>query len=90
VGDIVQAEARGLVVDLETGKAFLPVDAWEDFAQRWVAEIMRRCEVPTEERLSRAILRANGAAWSQTFCNAVAYKVLSPALNKSCTAPAVA
>ena len=82
IGDIMQAEARGLVVDLETGKAFLQAASWEDFAERWVREIVGRHEQPTAERLSRAIYKANCGTWSTTFCNAVAYKTLSPALAK--------
>lgn len=84
VGDIAQAEARGLIVDLETGKAFLQVASWEDFAERWVMEMLGRHEQATAERLSRAIFRASGGMWSTTFCNAVSCKVLTPALNKSC------
>lgn len=86
VGDIVQAEAKGLVVDLDNGKAFLQVASWQDFTERWVREIVRRKETPTEDRLSRAIYRANGGAWSRTFCNAVAYKTLAFAVEKVCTA----
>lgn len=90
VGDIIQAETRGQVVDLQSGRAFRQADSWMDFAERWVVEIERRGEIPSAERLAAAVGRACGGGWSVTFCNAVAWKVLSPALERVCTVQAVA
>jgi hypothetical protein len=80
VQGIACVEVAGRIVDLTTGKSFVQVDSWVDFAERWVQEIERRGEVPSEERLARAIYRANAGKWSTTFCNAVAYKTLPLAM----------
>ena len=79
---IASMEQRGVIVELVNGSMFLQHNSWQDFADRWVAEIVRRGQVPSEEGLAAAIHRTGDCDWSMTFCRAVAFKTLPEALGK--------
>jgi hypothetical protein len=87
---VVWMEGSGWIVDLGSGEAFRQVESWSDFAERWLAEMARRGEVPTAMRMGQAIKRAQGERWSLTFCNLVAIKVFNEALEKWCDVQIVA
>jgi hypothetical protein len=85
LADVLWVERCGLVVDLETGERFFPVDKWSDFGDRWVREIVRRGERPTVERFASAIQRACEYQYGDELCRAMAEGILQRAMDKVCT-----